>query len=93
MSSSLAHREEVLRQITDYVRRELLGEAEPAQGSDLSPDTPLLEWGVLTSMNTARLLTFLREEMDVVVPATHITGRHFRDLNSVTDLVLSLPRP
>jgi acyl carrier protein len=43
-------------------------------------------------MNTARLLTFLREELDVEVPPTHITGRHFRSLNAVTDLVLSLPR-
>ena len=79
-------RDSVLQALTDYVRRDLLGD----EGGDLAPDSPLLEWGVLNSMNTARLLTYLREEMNVFVPPTHITGRHFRDLNSVTDLVLSL---
>lgn len=86
-----ANREEVLSRIADYVREELLGGDSDAAGGDLTPDSPLLEWGVLNSMNTARLLTFLREELNVVVPPTHITGRYFRDLNSVTDLVLSLP--
>ncbi len=85
------NREDVLTRISDYVRRELL-HAEDGDTSDLAPDSPLLEWGVLNSMNTARLLTFIRDELDVVVPPTHITGRHFRSLNAVTDLVLSLPR-
>jgi acyl carrier protein len=89
---TLGNREEVLNRLVDYVRRELLGNREEDGASELTPDSPLLEWGVLNSMNTTRLLTFLREELDVTVPPTHITGRYFRDLNSVTDLVLSLPR-
>lgn len=83
-------REEVLRRVTDYVRLELLGGSDSGGGLELSPDSPLLEWGVLNSMNTARLIAFLREEMEVDVPPVHITGRNFQDLNSVTDLVVSL---
>ncbi len=86
------HRQEVLRQLTEYVRRELLGEAGEDGVVQLAPDSPLLEWGVLNSLNTARLLAFMRDELSAVVPAVHVTGRHFRDLNSLTDLVLSLPR-
>ena len=85
----LVGQEELLDRLSDYVRKELLGEAGPG-GSELAPDTPLLEWGVLNSMNTARLLTFIREELGVTVPPASITGRHFKDLNSVCALVLSL---
>ncbi|MGK5533263.1 phosphopantetheine-binding protein, partial [Streptomyces sp. URMC 129] len=53
-------------------------------------DTPLLEWGILNSMNTAKLLTFVREELGVEVPVTRITGRDFGSLRAITDLVHSL---
>jgi hypothetical protein len=89
MTMVFSDRDAVLRQITEYVRTQLLDEAG-AEGAELAPDSPLLQWGVLNSMNTARLLTFLREEMNVFVPPTHITGRHFQDLNSMTDLVILL---
>jgi acyl carrier protein len=41
-------------------------------------------------MNTTRLLVFLRQEFNVAVPPVHITGRHFKDLDSIADLVLTL---
>ena len=85
-------RDLVLTKLSDYVRREFLGEGAGASPSmELTASSPLLEWGVLTSLNTARLLAYLREEFDVEVPPMQITARHFRDLNSVTELVLSLP--
>jgi acyl carrier protein len=85
-------RDEILGRLTSYVRQELLGDDGDAVDVDLRPDSPLLEWGVLNSMNTARLIAFVRTELDVDVPPTHITGRHFRSLDSITDLILSLPR-
>ena len=86
-------REEILDSLTDFVQRELLGGSDqPESAPELKPDTPLLEWGILNSLNTARLLAYLRDELDVVVPLTHVTGRYFQDLDSVTDLVLSLRR-
>lgn len=86
-------REEFLGRISDYVQRELLGGADqPETAPELKPDTPLLEWGILNSLNTAKLLAYLRDELGVEVPLTHVTGRYFQDLESVTDLVLSLRR-
>jgi len=85
-------REEILDRLTTYVRHELLGEQGNENGNvELHADSPLLEWGILNSMNTARLLAFVRAELDVDVPSVHITGRHFRSLDTITDLILSLP--
>jgi acyl carrier protein len=80
-------REEISSKLTDYVREQFLGDSEI---SELSPDTPLLEWGVLNSMNTSILLTWIRVELGVAVPPTHITGRNFHSLESITDMIVEL---
>lgn len=77
----------VLARITAYVEQQLLDDSEV---SELTPQTPLLEWGVLNSMNTALLLTFIRGDLGIAVPPTHITGRHFQSLESITALVVEL---
>ncbi|MCI3271297.1 acyl carrier protein [Streptomyces cylindrosporus] len=80
-------REELLTQLTEFVQERLLSEPDP-QG--LAPDTPLLEWGILTSMNTAQLLTYIRDELGTNIPPTELTGTNFQNLDSITDLVLTL---
>ncbi len=79
-------RDAVYEVLASYVADTFLGE----DMDGLEPDTPLLEWGILNSMNTAKLLTFVRESLGVEVPVTHITGTHFRTLDTITDLVHSL---
>ncbi|BCJ72020.1 acyl carrier protein [Catellatospora bangladeshensis] len=79
--------DEIQARVTSFIVDHLLG-SESA--GELDADSPLLEWGVLNSMNTARLLTFIREELHVSVPPTAITGRHFRSINTITSLVRSL---
>jgi len=80
----------VLDKLTEYTKTELLG---GQQADDLTSTTPLLEWGVLNSLQTARLLAYLREEFGVRVPPARLNGHHFRDLESITDLVTSLRAP
>ncbi|MGV9452432.1 acyl carrier protein [Streptomyces sp. NPDC003635] len=88
--AALSH-EEIRRRIGEYIEQQFLGESEV---SELTDDTPLLEWSVLTSMNTSLLLSFIRTELGVVVPPTHITGRNFANLAAITDMVYSLaPQP
>jgi acyl carrier protein len=53
----------------------------------------LLEWGILTSINTAQLLTFIRDELGTSIPPTELTGTNFQNLDSITDLLLSLRAP
>lgn len=83
-------REELLTQLTEFVEERLLSEPD-SQG--LAPDTPLLEWGILTSMNTAQLLTYIRDELGTNIPPTELTGTNFQSLDSITDLVLTLRAP
>jgi acyl carrier protein len=79
-------RDQVRDRTANYIRRELLGDNQMS----LEPDTPLLQWGILNSMNTARLLTFIREELKVIITPVHITGKHFQTLNTIVDLIYSL---
>lgn len=73
--------------ITGYVSTQFLDESEI---SELDQETPLVDWGVLNSMNTTRLLAFIRKELGVTVPPTHITMRHFQSLRAITDMVHDL---
>lgn len=79
--------DEILGEITDYVRREFLGEAEGGEGSQLEPTTLLLQLGILDSTRTGRLLAHINEQFAVAAPPTRFTGKHFRDLASISALV------
>lgn len=57
---------------------------------ELHDTTPLLEWGVLNSMNSALLLNFLREEMGVHVPLAEINEKNFRAVQAISKLVTGL---
>jgi acyl carrier protein len=81
------NRSQVQIEIEEFVRAQLLGNDSSAE---LTPTSPLLEWGVLNSMNIARLLAFIRERFGVHVPPQHIVGANFRDLDSVAGLTVSL---
>ena len=59
-------------------------------GTRIEPDTPLLEWGILNSLSTTRLISFIRTELDVDVPAEEMVGENFRDLLSISRLVSGL---
>jgi acyl carrier protein len=80
-------RDEIYTKLSAYIQEQFLDDSEI---SELKPDTPLLEWGVLNSMNTSILLTYIRTELGVTIPPTHITGRHFYSIETITDMVYEL---
>lgn len=80
-------REHVVEALLTYLRTTFLQGDERAE---LDERTPLLEWGILTSMNTAILLNHIREEFGTPVPPDRINATHFRDAGSIADLVLQL---
>lgn len=45
---------------------------------------------MLNSLETARLLGYIRDEFDVRVPPAKVTAHYFRNLDSITDLVSEL---
>jgi clorobiocin biosynthesis protein CloN5 len=75
---------EVAERIDWFVRSRFLDDSEDQA---LTETSPLLELGILTSMNTAILLAFIREQFEVAVPPMAITAGNFRDLRSISSMV------
>jgi acyl carrier protein len=78
---------EVSEELLAFIRNQFL-DGDPDQQLDQS--TPLLEWGVLNSLNTVQLLTFIRDQWGVRVPPTAINAQGFKDVRNITGLVTEL---
>ncbi|MDQ1295061.1 MAG: peptidyl carrier protein, partial [Actinomycetota bacterium] len=61
---------DVHRRITEFVRGRFL-DGDPQE--ELRDDTPLLELGVINSMNVAQLLALIQNDLGVQVPLSVIT--------------------
>ncbi|GAA3151588.1 acyl carrier protein [Streptomyces echinatus] len=79
--------DEVTPRITTFIAESFL-DGDPK--GELTESTPLLEWEVLNSMNSALLLNFLREDLRVDVPLASINATNFRDIASISKLVSGL---
>ena len=77
---------EVLDGVKSYISREVL------DGKDigLNESTPLLEWGIINSIEMARIVSFIQDQFRVKVPADKILPDNFKDLASITNLVVEL---
>ena len=78
---------QVRNELEKYIRDEFL---DGDSSAELTETSPLLDWGVLNSMNTARLITFAGERFGVNVPPQEVTPANFRDLGSITRMVIGL---
>ncbi|WP_210408053.1 acyl carrier protein [Allokutzneria sp. NRRL B-24872] len=78
--------EPIIVLLKDFLEREVLRTPD----SGLRGDTPLLEWGVLNSLTMVKLVAFIKAEFHVVVPPERIVGADFKDLASITRLVVEL---
>lgn len=78
--------DEIQATIKTYITKHLLRSGD----ADLKADTPLLEWGILNSMNIAKLMNFVRENIGVTVPPNAVTGKNFRDLDAIVSMVCAL---
>jgi acyl carrier protein len=79
-------RADVLEELTAFIANDVL------DGRDVGLDsqTPLLEWGVINSLEVMRLLTFIRTRFNVAIPPQMVVPEHFQDLDSLSDLVMDL---
>lgn len=76
---------EVLTVLRDYIAESVLRDAS----TDLDGETPLLEWGILNSLEIVRLIAFIDSRFGVEIDHADLVGETFRDLNSISALVLS----
>lgn len=76
--------------VLETIRKFLVDEVLEGVNANVTADTPLLEWGVLSSMSTMRLVSFLSERFGVEVPSGEVVGKNFKDLGSITAMVLRM---
>jgi acyl carrier protein len=54
----------------------------------LNETTPLLEWGIINSLEMVKLLSFIREQFGVEVPTDKLVADSFTSISSIADLIL-----
>jgi acyl carrier protein len=69
MAGATDRREEIERAVRDYIQQDFLPDEDPSQ---LQAATPLISSGILDSIATARLVSFLEERFDVRFKASDI---------------------
>jgi acyl carrier protein len=77
---------EVLKQLTYFISFEVLN----GSASGLEDTSPLLEWGILNSLEMVRIITFIQNQFNIQVPNEEVTAEHFKDMTSIADLILDL---
>ena len=75
---------EISARLLGFIKERLLDD-DPA--SDLNERTPLLDWGVLNSLNTTLLLGFIRNELGYDVPLASVNAQNFRSVSTITALL------
>ena len=77
---------EILEALKGYISREIL------DGRDIGLDgsTPLLEWGIINSMEIARIVSFIQDRFHIEIPDDKIIAEHFINLSVLSQLVVGL---
>ncbi len=73
--------ENVAAEIQGWLRDNVTG------GREVSPDEPLIENGVLTSLQTVELVTFLEERFDILVEDEEFDEENFGSVEAIAALV------
>ena len=75
--------ENAAAEIQGWLRENVTG------GREVSPEEPLIENGVLTSLQTVELVTFLEERFDIVVQDEEFDEENFGSVEAIAGLVAS----
>lgn len=74
--------------IVDTVKKFILERFLPGEDPDeLTMDTPLMTTGILDSLATLKLVTFLEQEFDITVEAHEADAANLNTLDLIADLV------
>ena len=74
--------------INSTVKTFILEQFLPGEDPDeLTDDTPLMTTGILDSLATLKLVTFLEEKFDIAVEAHEADAENLNTLDLITDLV------
>jgi acyl carrier protein len=79
---------EVSAAVRKYISAEIL------EGDDegLNGQTPLLQWGILNSMEMTRLLGFIDQRFQIRIEPGEISPARFKNIDAITGFVMSCKR-
>lgn len=77
------------QKIMDLLKQFVVEELLDGKSMGLSHDTPLLEWGIINSIEVTRILAYIKDEFNVQIPLENIKAEYLRDLQTLTCLVES----
>ncbi len=86
MPEETISQDEILAELKAFIEERFL----PEGTAGLEPDAPLLQLGILTSLNTTELIGHVQERYRLYIPPEHIVGRNFKTLNTISALVFGL---
>jgi len=74
----------IIEQLQRYIAQDIL------RGKDIGLDetTPLLEWGIISSLQMIKLLNFISQEFDVDIPPDKLIAEYFTTISSIARLVV-----
>ena len=77
---------QICEQLETYIALEVL------EGKSIGLDnkSPLLEWGIINSLEIVRLSNFIKDNFDVTIPYEMMTAENLQDIDSIGRLILDL---
>jgi acyl carrier protein len=82
----MTHENAVIQRVKQFILAEFL----PGEDADmLTPTTPLMSTGILDSLATLKLITFLEQEFGVSIKAHETDEEHLNTLETICELVQS----
>ncbi len=79
--------------VSSVVKKFILDEFLPGEDPDnLTPLTPLMSSGILDSIATLKLITFLEQEFNIQFEAHEVDQQNFDTLQAISDFVNSKSR-
>ncbi len=77
-------KEEIMEHLKTYFAKEVLGNKDIG----LDEHTPLLEWGIINSLEIVRLLSFIQKQFSVEIPNDKLVADYFTDISAIADMIL-----
>jgi acyl carrier protein len=62
------------------------------RAEELTEETPLLEWGILNSIEILRIIKLCESNFGVQISDTAVTSTNFATVTSIADLVVRSPK-
>ena len=78
-------RSTVLEKLTRYFAQDVLS----GEDAGLDETTPLLEWGIINSIELPKLLHFIHQQFAIDIPPDKLEADSFTTISSIADLVIN----